>query len=219
VSRITNPFKRLWQFIQRSLKTPGQKRRAEATCLRREIEHRVGEADNDRQDCFLVHRFEATLLRHRKWGPWYGRIFTGLSLLAIAAGAVSSALSSDPETATDRHWYIFALGLAVAITTAINQLWKPGMRSVASHRAGNALLREGWDFVKARGRYRDAEAARQTFGRGRGRHQHMAVLEREKAFGLFVDQIREIQAQVDAIDEVQAEALSGDADRSQGDDR
>lgn len=64
------------------------------------------------------------------------------------------------------------------------------MRSVGSYRAGNALRREGWDFVLDSGRYR-------------------AVKDKpNEAFDLFVDQIREIQSQVDAIDEIQAEISS-----------
>jgi hypothetical protein len=206
LSRIANPFKLLWQFIRRSLKTPGRKRREEATCLRKEIENRMGENNRD-PDCFLTHRFERPLLRHRKWGAWYGRIFTSLSLAAIVAGTASSAIKTNKDIVADQNWILIVLGLVVAITTAVNQLWKPGLRSVGSHRAGNALLREGWDFTKGRGRYQEAPGRKRAFGLGRGRPKEITNATWEKAFALFVDQVREIQAQVDAIDEVQAEAI------------
>lgn len=107
----------------------------------------------------------------------------------VAAGFGSSAISVSQQDGTTGalRWTVFGLGVVISLFTAINQLWKPGMRSVSSYRAGNALRREGWDFVFDGGSYRA--------------HKD----DPNQAFDLFVDRVREIQAQVDSIDEVQAE--------------
>ena len=178
-----------------------RRRRTEADCLLDQVvkkaEKRTGQSAAGAEPtpstelrCFLEHRFKEPLLKYGFRGPAYGRAFTYLSVSVVAAGFASSAISADQDTAGKLRWLLFGLGVLVALFTAINQLWKPGMRSVGSYRAGNALRREGWDFVLDSGRYR-------------------AVKDKpNEAFDLFVDQIREIQSQVDAIDEIQAEISS-----------
>jgi hypothetical protein len=180
-----HPF---WRWIAHPLRELDRSRLEEAACLRRQITTKALPLVKDEKqlDCFLTFRFEAPFLRHSKRGPLYGRAFTYLSVAAIAAGVASSAISADPGSAKSLRWLLFSLGLVVAITTSINQLWKPAQRSVGAYRAGNALRREGWDYVNERGRYQGMQEAR-------------------KAYDLLLDQIREIQAQVDSIDEVQAE--------------
>lgn len=185
---IAHPFREL-----------GRDRREEAACLRLRIEEKASSVIRDANwlDCFLTYRFEIPLRRHGWRGPWYGRAFTYLSVAAIAAGVASSAISSQGSDGSLR-WVVFSLGLVVAIATAMNQLWKPAQRSVGAYRAGNALRREGWDYVNDRGRYRKVQG------------------DRKSAFDTLIDQIRDIQAQVDSIDEVQAE-IPGQAGGVEGD--
>lgn len=178
----------IWRWIVHPLQEMDRSRREEVECLRRQIREKAKAvvADEGRLDCFLAFRFEVPFLRHGKRGPLYGRAFTSLSVAAIAAGVASSAISANPDSAESLRWLLFALGLVVAIVTSINQLWKPAQRSVGAYRAGNALRREGWDYVNGRGRFQ-------------------GLTDERKAYDLLLDQIREIQAQVDSIDEVQAE--------------
>lgn len=169
-----------------------RKRRSEADCLQKKIAKKAAEeAGREEKElcCYLHHRFEEPLVKYGRRGPLYGRAFTFLSVTVIAAGFGSSAISAAGQEPTEfLRWAVFGLGVLVSLFTAINQLWKPGLRSVGSYRAGNSLRREGWDFVFNRGRYQLAKA--------------------NQAFDLFVDQVREIQSQADAIDEVQAEIMS-----------
>lgn len=168
----------------------GRARQPEADCLTGQIAEKA-RAENAYPDvdldCFLAHRFHEPLLKYGASGPLYGRAFTVLSVSVVAAGFASSAISANSSTAEDWRWVLIVLGLLVALFTAVNQLWKPGMRSVGNYRAGNALRREGWDYVFDRGRYE----------------------ERKEGFHLFLDAIKEIQSQVDAIDEVQVEVGNG----------
>lgn len=175
-----------------------RKRLDEAECLREKIARKAatdGKREEKELDCYLQHRFEEPLVKYGRRGPLYGRAFTFLSITVVAAGFGSSAISvAQQDNPTEfLRWTVFGLGVLVSLFTAINQLWKPGLRSVGSYRAGNSLRREGWNFVFNRGPYRTAKA--------------------NEAFDLFIDQIGEIQSQVDAIDEVQAEVTgsSGDA--------
>lgn len=200
------PKGRIWDWW-------GRRRRAEAKCLTAEITARAegeGHSHEDGLRCFLEHRFETPLLRYGSRGPLYGRAFTFLSVAVVAAGFASSAISAADESPSDElRWILIALGLIVSLFTAINQLWKPNLRSVGSYRAGNALRREGWDFVNARGRYQDEPPTPQPAFFSRLRPVEGAD---GSGFDLFVDRIGEIQALVDAIDEVRAELGDG-ADR------
>lgn len=168
-----------------------RKRQDEADCLQKKIAKKAAaEAGHEEKElcCYLHHRFEEPMIKYGRRGPLYGRAFTFLSVTVIAAGFGSSAISAVGQEPTEfLRWLVFGLGVLVSLFTAINQLWKPDLRSVGSYRAGNSLRREGWDFVFNRGRYQLAKE--------------------NAAFDLFVDQVREIQSQADAIDEVQVEVI------------
>ena len=91
--------------------------------------------DQLRFQTFVKYRFTRPLRTFAWRGPWYGRAFTWLSISAIVAGVLSSSIaaksSDNPSEAAQRT--LIALGLIVAGVTAINQVWKPGQRSVSSH--------------------------------------------------------------------------------------
>jgi len=173
-------------------------RRREAECLTSKIAKKAARGCESKEEdlhCYLEHRFERPLVKYGCRGPFYSHAFTLLSATVVAAGFGSSAISAvnDSQTASEAlRWIAIGLGVLISVFTAINQLWKPDLRSVGSYRAGNALRREGWDFVFGRGSYRSAEA--------------------DQAFEAFLDRVKEIQMQVDAIDEVQAESISGPED-------
>jgi hypothetical protein len=187
------------KFSKHPLQWFSRKRLAEAECLRAKIARKAatdGKQDEEELLCYLKHRFEEPLVKYGRRGPLYGRAFTFLSITVVAAGFGSSAISVAQDNPTEfLRWAVFGLGVLVSLFTAINQLWKPGLRSVGSYRAGNSLRREGWNFVFNRGPYRKAEG--------------------NEAFDLFIDQIGDIQSQVDAIDEVQAEVTGNPGDAGQ----
>jgi hypothetical protein len=142
----------------------------------------------DAHEGFVRHRFTRPFDHSIVWSFRYGAAFSGLSVLVIAAGLASStiaALSSGPigESA------VIALGLVVAVATAVNRLWRPGLRSVLRHRAANALRREGWDFVCLRGAYADTPE--------------------EERFGLFFDEIQRINVAAESVDE---QPVDGESD-------
>jgi hypothetical protein len=104
-------------------------------------------------------------VRHRYWRPFdhsvrssffFAFAFTSLTVTAIAAGLASSVLATTSWDGKDV--VIAILGLLAAISTAINRLWRPGLRSAMRHRAANELRREGWAFVRGQGRYADIRA-------------------------------------------------------------
>lgn len=169
------------------------RRRAEAEQLRKEISKKIRSSGDpalraigiERLDSFLFFRVEHPMFAHSWRGPSYGRAFTLLSVGAIAAGVASTAISATEGAAEDLRWVLFTLGLVVAVFTAINQLWKPSQRSVGAYRAANRLRRGSWDYVLGRGAYRG--------------------LSEQQAFERFLDEVAEIHARVEAIDELEPE--------------
>ena len=77
-----------------------RKRRHEASCLRAKVtEKAVTETNRNSEQlrCYLEHRFEAPLVKYGRRGPLYGRAFTCLSVVVIAAGFASSAISVSDQ--------------------------------------------------------------------------------------------------------------------------
>jgi Protein of unknown function (DUF4231) len=127
---------------------------------------------------FVKYRFRRPLSYSLRWSSWYGHAFTTLSVLAIAAGLGSSVLA----TAGKSDVIVAVLGIVVAVATAINRLWRPGLRGVVRHRTANALRREGWDFVCGRGNYDPLE-------------------DDEKRCAHFIDEVQRICASAELVDE------------------
>jgi hypothetical protein len=88
--------------------------------------------------------------RHLTVAPRQELAFGVFSVLSIAGGVAVSTVSASGES---QSGWVIALGLIVAASTAINQITRTGQKSAVRYRAGNALRREGWDYVMGRGRY------------------------------------------------------------------
>jgi hypothetical protein len=133
---------------------------------------------------WVKYRFQGPLIASAEAGPDYGKAFTALSVLTIAAGLASSVIAS--ATGQPSKVAIGALGLAVGLLTAINRIWNPAQRSVARYQAAYALRREGWDFVNGRGRY--------------------GKLDADKRLGAFIDEVGRIHREVESLDETASSA-------------
>lgn len=137
-----------------------------------------GDAEFER---FVAHRFYRPFKHSITVAPWYGGAFSAVSVLVISAGLASSALASADQGNTA---LVVVLGLFVAVATAVNRLWRPGLRAAVRHETANALRREGWSFVCERGEYTE-EADRQ---------------------GVFVDRIERLNVKAENVDEQTPEA-------------
>jgi hypothetical protein len=115
----------------------------------------------------------------RETAGWYGWAFSGLSVLVIAAGLGSSAIAAGPGKTNNTA--IAILGLVVALGTAVNRLWRPGLRAVVRSQTANSLRREGWAFVCTRDKYAEAEPS--------------------ERIPLFVDEVERINVAAESIDE------------------
>ena len=105
---------------------------------------------------FIEHEVRRSLSEYLGSGPWLGRAFTLLSLLSITAGLLSATVASWSSPVTDgQRRFIAILGVVVGVLGAVLQIWKPGQKSVAMNRSGEALYYEGWDYLTRLGRYAD----------------------------------------------------------------
>jgi hypothetical protein len=148
-------------------------------------------------DAFVEYRFRRPLKSLRRRGPWYGRAFTGLSIAAIVGALASSSIAAGGDDPSEvARWAVLVLGLFVAGVTALNQIWKPGQRSVRSYQATSSLRRLGWEFVHERGRFA-AAGKDETFAAAGGDETESS---KQDAKGLFIDEVMSIQAQAEAID-------------------
>jgi Protein of unknown function (DUF4231) len=145
----------------------------------------VGHAPStDSLERFMSYRFAEPLETNARKGPRYGWAFTLISVATITLGLVSSALagSGPDETA---EMVIVVLGVLVGVLTGINQLARPGQRSVARYQAAHTMRREGWDYVHDSGRYR--------------------LLDPSERLVTFIEEIARINRIVEAMDEVASE--------------
>jgi hypothetical protein len=137
-------------------------------------------------EAWVRYRFLGPLDLDAKAGPSYGGAASLLGVATIGAGLASSTIAG----VGDGVWAdatIGALGVTVGVLTAINQIWRPGTRSVARYQSAFGLRREGWDYVHDRGRYENLGP--------------MAQLD------LLIDEIGRTNLVVEAVDRA---ALSGD---------
>lgn len=131
---------------------------------------------------FLEFGFGSHLRNYRAFAGKYGFAFAFLSIVGVAAGVISSGIAAGWSGASRSRWAILVLGLLVALAAAINQVWRPGEKSVSRMRGANALRNEGWAFVHKRGRYR-------------------LLADDREAFGLFVDEVFRIVGEAAVVDE------------------
>ena len=157
---------------------------------------KTGDEKDRRFFGFVKYRFRRPFLHSLKWSMRYGFAVSALSLLAIGAGLASTTLAAVPGT---NDVAIGLLGLLVALTTAVNRVWRPGLRAVVGHRTANDLRREGWEFVCGRGKYAEVDQAGRT--------------------ALFIDSIERINASAEMVDEEPIDDERGtSADRRRGPD-
>jgi hypothetical protein len=127
---------------------------------------------------FVRHRFGRPFEHSVRWSFRYSTAFTALTIVVIAGGVTSSVLAALPGHEGDL--VIAVLGVLVAVTAAVNRLWRPGARAVLRHRTANALRREGWSFVCDQGAYGAAES---------------------NPIDLFFEEVERINMPAEAIDE------------------
>jgi hypothetical protein len=101
---------------------------------------------------WLRCRFVAELELNARAAPRFGGAATAIGVIIIGAGLASTTIAG----ATDERWSTFViggLGILVGVLGAINQIWRPGARSVSRYHAAFGLRREGWDYLNDQARY------------------------------------------------------------------
>ena len=144
---------------------------------------RASADDQEALQDFVALRYERPLAISGRYGNIYNWLFTGLSVVGIAGGLAASALAADGG---DTDWIVVIIGIVVAVATTINQIVRPGQRSVARYQGANALRREGWDFVWDRGRYAEGDA--------------------RARLSAFIDEVQRVNRAVESVDEETPEA-------------
>jgi hypothetical protein len=136
------------------------------------------EGNGDSFKAFVRYRFRRPLHYSVKSSLWYGVSFSVLSLLAIGGGLASSALATVPG---NHDLAIAIIGIVIAVATAVNRLWRPGLRSAVRHRTANSLRREGWAFLCGQGSYAKGDPTQRA--------------------DAFIVAVERINAEAEAIDE------------------
>jgi hypothetical protein len=158
--------------------SPGRNARVQAEqlneLLQKKVEH-IGNAEAVR--LFVTSRFQARMASHLTRAPWLGYAHTALGVTAIMAGVATSTLAAGAGPDANST-LVVVLGLLVAGTTALNQIFKFAKRSAARFRAGNQLRQQAWDYIFGRGCYAEKSD--------------------KDAFFLFYSKIWAIEAPVDA---------------------
>lgn len=128
---------------------------------------------------YIRHRYRRPFEYSVYWSIRYSIAFTVLTTFVIAGGLASSVLASSGN---GNSALVSGIGLLVAISAAVNRLWRPGVRAALRHQAANALRRHGWSFVCGRKPYDIAY---------------------DKSIDLFLLEIERINRGVESIDEHQ----------------
>jgi hypothetical protein len=129
----------------------------------------LGPAATEAQKEFLEYRFKRRYVNAVQKAPWFGRIAGALKMTAGTAGLASAGIGALNESIrTMLVWQVttILLGILVGALTTLDQIWKPSVRHSNYRQTERQLLKEGWDFVLKRGRYRsahDAEARYKLF--------------------------------------------------------
>jgi hypothetical protein len=137
-------------------------------------------------DNWLFFQFHAPLVRDAVAGPAFGKTATAIAVVTIVAGLTSSGLAATGEGA---KIVVVALGIVVGVLSGINQTWRPSQRSVVRYQAAFALRREGWDFLRDRGRY--------------------TRLDPQIRVAAFVDEVTRIHRAVELVDEGTSPSQTG----------
>jgi hypothetical protein len=166
-------------FTRRKRKAEGQADELVTLMLERLQQDQVTDAAAIK---FVRSRFRDRMVSHLSIAPWHGFAFSTLSLISIAGAVAISSLAASGDTTSG---LVVALGLLIAATTAMNQIWQFQKRSTTRFRAGNSLRQEGWDYVTKQGRY--------------------AMCEPGDSFGIFYDAVWRIEAPADAISEAETD--------------
>jgi hypothetical protein len=130
---------------------------------------------------FVRLQFADPMRNYTRFGGWYSIAFTLLSLAALVSGLASSGIAAGWSEASWARWTILTLGIVAAAAAVVNQAWKPGQKSAARARGGNALRREAWEFLLERGPYIERGA--------------------DEGFGLFADRVAAIVRASEEVDE------------------
>jgi hypothetical protein len=113
---------------------------------------------------FIEHRFRSRLARYDSRSRRLGWSYEVFGVVVIAGGLITSGTIAlgDPDDSRVQV-FLIGVGLLVGVLTAINQIVRPGARSVNYGRAAADLRQEGWDFLYKRGPYRAAESDPQRY--------------------------------------------------------
>jgi Protein of unknown function (DUF4231) len=113
-------------------------------------------------ETFVQSRFAERMKADLRTAPLHSFFYAASNLLAVAGGSASAAIAA---TSGAHSLAVLLIGLAVATSAALSQLFRFGERSRVRYRAGNQLRKEGWDYVIGRGRYRETQDPVEAFGR------------------------------------------------------
>jgi Protein of unknown function (DUF4231) len=113
-------------------------------------------------ETFVRSRFAGRMKADLKTGSLHSFFYAMSNVIAVAGGSASAAIAATGGT---NSLAVLLIGLAVAASAALGQLFRFGERSRVRYRAGNQLRKEGWDYVVGRGRYLDAQNPAEAFGR------------------------------------------------------
>lgn len=123
-----------------------------------EIFANADELTKKRNATFNEHRFRERLERYDYRSRRLGWLREILNVVVIAGGLITSGTIALGDVNSHRvQGFLIFVGLLVGVLTAINQIFRPGARSVTYGRAASDLRREGWDFLYHRGKYSRAE--------------------------------------------------------------
>ena len=127
---------------------------------------KLGNAATDADREFLDYRFKRRYRNAVKAAPKFGRRAAALKIGAATLGLASAAigaLGDNIRTDLGIQITVVAIGVLVGVLAALDQTWKPGVRHANFRQTQNQLLKEGWDFVLGRGRYKKAPDLTEAF--------------------------------------------------------
>jgi hypothetical protein len=111
----------------------------------------------ERHQAFVLHRFLWHLKNFRTFGGIYAFAFTAFSIIAIASGATAASVSAGWNDKEWARWLLLGLGLAAAISAAINQLWRPAQKATNRTAGARALCEQAWAYVEDLDSYAHAD--------------------------------------------------------------
>ena len=125
-----------------------------------EVEKLPGTADQKAlRLAFVEHRFAFELVAWRIRRNTFRKVFVGITLGTAALGATSSGLvaASRNSKSTAVELILVMIGVAVAVSSAVNSFLNPGQLTSAYKNDEFELRRLGWEYL---GRLEDENADR-----------------------------------------------------------